>query len=253
MEEQRDHRIPRWEKMEGARRRCEGRRGGALGCSIPNTDGIWSGLMPYRLRFDTLSEYQESCEYGRLLLLAVAPAGLDPPRPLGGLGDGEEPLGGEVEDQHANGDILCNNESKEEGVKGGEHSDIKDHMVALVLLHSEVTLHVILHSKVTLHVLLHSKVTLQVILHSKVTLHMLLHSKVTLNVILHSKVTLHVILHSKVTLHMILYAKVTLQVLLHSVVTLHVLLHSKVTLHMPLHSKVTLHVKLHFQGSLFYT
>ena len=71
-----------------------------------------------------------SCEYGRLLLLAVVPAGLDPLRPLGGLDDGEGPPGGEVEDQHANGDILCNIESKEEGVKGGEHSNIKNHMVA---------------------------------------------------------------------------------------------------------------------------
>ena len=69
-------------------------------------------------------------EYGRLLLLAVVPAGLDPLRPLGGLDDDEGPPGGEVEVQHANGDILCNSESKEEGVKGGEYSDIKDHMVA---------------------------------------------------------------------------------------------------------------------------
>ena len=71
-------------------------------------------------------------EYGRLLLLAVVPAGLDPLHPLGGLDDDEGPPGGEVEVQHANGDILCNSESKEEGVKGGEYSDIKDHMVALV-------------------------------------------------------------------------------------------------------------------------
>ena len=45
-------------------------------------------------------------KYGRLLLLAVVPAGHDPLCPLGGLDDGEGPLRGEVEDQHANGDPL---------------------------------------------------------------------------------------------------------------------------------------------------
>ena len=52
------------------------------------------------------SGLSRGCEYGRLLLLAVAPAGLDPLHPLGGLDDGEGPLGGEVEDQHASGDPL---------------------------------------------------------------------------------------------------------------------------------------------------